>query len=155
MGTAEAFDWLDRRLKEAAGTLQCLRLVRHDVPDGHGTHWPSVVRSPKDAYGYEGDPGYDDGDPDHPLITKDTEEQKRRREERQNKRVLAMQRSRIDRMLEALGWLEKLEPEERFIVWGRAEGRSWQELQNDRSIRTLQRLRDCALGKLLIYIHVR
>ena len=144
--TADAFQWLDLRLREAASTLQCFPLSRHDKPDGHGSYWPRVVRSIRDAYGY-------DGDPKHPDIPKDTDEQKRRREERLNRRVTAIQRGRISRMKEALDWMRWLTGDEYRLVWGRAEGISWEQLRDQRSIRTLQRVRDNALGAILIRLY--
>jgi len=145
----KAYRWLDYRLREAALTLRCLKYDRHDVPAGYGSYWPGVVRSAKDAYGYDGDPVYGD-DPEHPLIQQDTAEQKRRREENINRRVLSIQRGRIDRLDEVLAWLWWLSPGERRIVWGRAAGRSWEQLKNGASIRTLQRQRDRALETLLV-----
>ena len=142
-----AFNWLDYRLREAALTLRCLKVARHDLPDGHGTYWPRVVRSVGDAYGYE-------GDPEHPDVQQDTAEQKRRREERLNQRVFAVQRERIDRLDEVLPWMLWLTKGQRHVVWGRAEGRSWQQLQHGQSIRTLQRQRDKALKVLLTRLFI-
>ena len=159
MKTAKAFRWLNWRLKEAALTLYCLRLSRHDLPDGHGSYWPGVVRSASEAYGYEGDPGFNiPGEQGYRkglrIIPEDTKEQKRRRWERLNRRITAIERGRIDRMDEVLGWLLWLTGEERRIVWGRAEGRSWDQLHAAVSVRTLQRKRDRALGAILLKLQV-
>ncbi len=144
--TTDAFKWVDLRLREAAGTIKLLPLDRYDVPDRVRSAWPGYASDVRLAYGYE-------GDPKHPLIQKDTDEQRRRREDRLNRRVFAVQASRIQRMLEVLGWMLWLEPDERKITWGRAEGDSWMDLKDHRSIRTLQRVRDRAIGTILIRLY--
>ncbi|MEE8607194.1 MAG: DUF6362 family protein [Nitrospiraceae bacterium] len=146
MKTTDAYKWLGLRLREAARTIKLLRLARHDIPDSVKSAWPNYARAIEDAYGYE-------GDPEHPLIPKDTDEQRRRREDRLNRRVFAMQASRIQRMLEVLGWMLWLEPDEKQITWRRAEGDSWADIKDHRSIRTLQRIRDRALGAILIRLY--
>lgn len=152
MKTTDAYRWLGLRLREAGKTIKLLRLARHDLPDSVKSAWPSYARDAKFAYGYEGDPGFE-GDPKHPLIQRDTDAQHRRREERLNRRVFAVQRGRIDRLDEVLGWMLWLEPDERKITWRRAEGHSWDEIKDHRSIRTLQRVRDRALGAILIRLY--
>ena len=146
MKTTDAYKWVDLRLREAVKTIKLLPLNRHDLPDGVKSAWPSYARAVEDAYGYE-------GDPEHPLIPKDTDEQKRKREDRRNSRVLAMQRWRIRRMNEVLDWMWWLTIDEHRIVWARAEGISWQDLEDHRSIRTLQRVRDRALGTILFRLY--
>lgn len=146
MKTTNAYKWLGLRLREAARTIKLLRLARHDLPDSVKSAWPSYARALADAYGYEGDPL-------HPKIPKDTDEQRHRREDRLNQRIFAVQRSRIDRLDEVLRWMLWLEPDEKRITWRRAEGHSWAELKDHRSIRTLQRVRDRALGSILIRLY--
>ncbi len=146
MKTTDAYKWVDLRLREAVETIKELPLSRHDMPDKAKSGWPDYARAAGDAYGYD--------DPEHPLIPKDTDKQKRKREDSRNRRVLAMQRERIKRMNEALDWTtEWLTIDERKIVLARAEGVSWDDLKDHRSIRTLQRIRDRALGAILIRLY--
>ena len=146
MKTTDAYQWLGMRLREAAETIKKLPLSRHDLPDRVKSGWPSYARAMEDAYGYE-------GDPEHPLVPKDTDEQRRRRNERLNQRVYAIEVARITRMLEVLEWVLCLEPDEKKIVWRRAAGHSWDDIKDHRSIRTLQRVRDRALGAILFRLY--
>ena len=146
MKTTDAYQWLGLRLREAAWTIKLLRHSRHDLPDGVKSAWPNYSRDAKYVYGYG-------GDPEHPIIPQDTDEQRRRREDRHNRRVFAIQRGRIDRLDEVLRWMLWLEPDERMIAWRRAEGHSWADIKDHRSIRTLQRVRDRALGAILIRLY--
>lgn len=140
MRTTDAFEWLDLRLREAARTIKLLKLARHDLPDGVRSAWPHYARDARLAFGWDGDPTA-------------TKEERNRRRAWRNERVMAVQHARIDRMTEVLGWLLWLEPDERKIAWGRADGRSWDQLKDGRSIRTLQRVRERALGAILIRLY--
>ena len=146
MKTTDAYQWLGLRLREAAETIKKLPLSRHDLPDRVKSGWPSYARAIEDAYGYE-------GDPEHSLVPKDTDEQRRRRNDQLNQRVYAIEVARITRMLEVLVWTLWLEPDEKRITWRRAAGDSWADIKDHRSIRTLQRVRDRALGAILIRLY--
>ena len=140
MKTTNAYKWVDLRLREAARTIKLLPLDRHDLPDGVKSGWPSYARDVRFAFGYDGDPTA-------------TKEERSHRQAQRNERVIAIQHARVDRMLEVLDWMLWLEPDERTITWRRAEGQSWNEIKDYRSIRTLQRIRDRALGAILIRLY--
>ena len=140
MKTADAYKWVDLRLREAARTISLLPLSRHDMPDGVKSAWPSYARDVRFAFGYDGDPTA-------------TKEERSQRQAQRNEKVMALQNARIARMLEVLDWMLWLEPDERMITWRRAEGQSWVEIKDKRSIRTLQRIRDRALGAILIRLY--
>ena len=84
MRTNDAYVWLGLRLREAGKTIKFLRLSRHDLPDRVRSAWPSYAEDATLAYGYE-------GDPKHKSVPADTDAQRRRREERLNQRIFAVQ----------------------------------------------------------------
>lgn len=113
------------RLREAAQTLR--RLRGHGLkPQALRTHWPAVVRSSADAYGY-----YDN-------VTREP----------------TPSSEQVKRMDEAIGWLLWLEDDERKIVWGRACGIPWRALEDrdGRSSMTLRKYRNEALEEIALHL---
>lgn len=88
-------------MEEAARTLRRLPNPTGSGPRGYGSSWPDYVREAKHAYGYH----------------------------EARMRVVPSARD-ISDMEEALGWLMLVsDPDDRRIVWMRAEGRRWQAVQ--------------------------
>lgn len=90
---------VEARMEEAATTLRRLPNPRGSGPRGFRSSWPEYVREAKHAYGYH-----------EPRL-----------------RVLPSP-AQIDRMDEALLWLQFLKPEDARIVWMRAERAPWKEV---------------------------
>ncbi len=152
---AEAIGLIEIRLCEAASTLRLMPRERHDIPDAHGSAWPNIVRSAFESYGYEGDPGFNiPGEPGYKegerIIPEDTEEQKRRRWDRLNRRVIPSP-DEITRMDQAVNWLLEVANGDRAIVMARAQGRSWRWLEDrdGRSDRAVRKAHESALEGIL------
>lgn len=91
---------IEDRLEEAALTLRRLPNPLGSGSRGFGSSWPETVRSVHTAYGYE----------------------------RARMRVVPSARE-ISRMDEAIGWLRLIkDPDDRRIVWMRAEGHRWRSV---------------------------
>ncbi len=91
---------VEDRLEEAAATLRRLPNPAGSGPKGHGSSWPDYVHEAKHAYGY------------HTTRL----------------RVVPSARD-IARMEEAIAWLLFIkDPDDRRIVWMRAEGVRWREV---------------------------
>lgn len=89
---------IEDRLEEAALTLR--RLPAKDGPREYGSSWPDVVRSRFTAYGFE-----------------------------EARMRVVPSAAQIQRMEEAIDWLRLLErPEDRHIVWMRAENYRWRPI---------------------------
>lgn len=89
---------IEDRLEEAALTLK--RLPAKDGPKGYGSSWPDVVRSRFTAYGFE----------------------------EARMRVIPNAQE-IQRMEDAIDWLRLLDdPDDRHIVWMRAEQHRWRSV---------------------------
>lgn len=93
---------VDRRLREAARTLQAMPM---DRPRGYRVMWPDVPKDAQTAYGYYGDP----------LNLY------RRERQMPDIRVIPSP-AEIDRMDEVLGWLAWLPKDEGMIVEAVARG---------------------------------
>lgn len=88
---------IEDRLEEAALTLRRLPNPAGTGPKGYGSSWPEYVRETRHAYGYHA----------------------------ARMRVIPNPRE-ISRMDEAIGWLALIEaPDDRRLVWLRAEGQRW------------------------------
>lgn len=93
-------DEIEERLEEAALTLK--RMPVQDGPKGYGSSWPDVVRSRFTAYGFE----------------------------EARMRVIPSAQE-IQRMEDAIDWLRLLDdPDDRHIVWMRAEQHRWRAICN-------------------------
>lgn len=93
-------DEIEERLEEAALTLK--RMPAKDGPKGYGSSWPDVVRSRFTAYGFE----------------------------EARMRVIPSAQE-IQRMEDAIDWLRLLDdPNDRHIMWMRAEQHSWRAICN-------------------------
>ena len=91
---------IEDRLEEAALTLRRLPNPPGSGARGYGSSWPDTVRSVHTAYGYE----------------------------RARMRVVPSARE-ISRMEEAIEWLRLVaDPDDRRIVWMRAEGHRWRSV---------------------------
>ncbi len=91
---------VEDRLEEAAVTLRRLPNPPGSGPKGHGSSWPEYVHEAKHAYGY------------HTTRL----------------RVVPSARD-IARMEEAIAWLLFIrDPDDRRIVWMRAEGVRWRDV---------------------------
>lgn len=87
-------------LEEAALTLRRLPHPPGTGPKGYGNSWPEHVREARHAYGYH----------------------------EARMRVVPNARE-IARMEEAIGWLLLVkDPDDRRILWMRAEGRPWKQI---------------------------
>lgn len=94
-------DEVFERLKEAAQTLRRVPTIKG--PKGHGTHWPEWLRDAKLAYGYDSS------------------------QAELNERAMRIQASpeQIDKMDEALGWLQLIEKSKAQFIWARANNQRW------------------------------
>lgn len=91
---------VEDRLEEAAVTLRRLPNPPGSGPKGHGSSWPEYVHEARHAYGY------------HTA----------------RMRVVPSARD-IARMEEAIAWLLFIkDPDDRRIVWMRAEGVRWRDV---------------------------
>ncbi|KPQ06184.1 MAG: ECF sigma factor [Rhodobacteraceae bacterium HLUCCA12] len=91
---------VEDRLEEAAATLRRLPNPPGSGPKGHGSSWPEYVHEARHAYGYHA----------------------------ARMRVVPSARD-IARMEEAIAWLLLIaDPDDRRIVWMRAEGIRWREV---------------------------
>ena len=88
------------RLKEAAQTLRRLPPVRG--PMGHRSHWPEWLRDAWFKYG--SDAAHDD---------------------QHRKMRIPADGDAIDRMDEAIPWLQLLPPDEAKLVWAKANKATW------------------------------
>ncbi len=116
---------IQERLREAALTLR--RLREHGLkPQALRAHWPAVVRSSADAYGY-----YD------ALAREATPSSEE-----------------MERMDEAIAWLLWLEEAERKVVWARACGVPWRALEDrdGRSVVTLRKYWNEALEEIALHL---
>ena len=126
---AEAIALIEIRMREAVKMLERCSLERHDIPDKVRSAWPDVVRQMEDAYGYE-------GDPDHPEISKDTDKQRRRREEAINRAVPSpAELDRMDRALQLLWWVPN---GSRGLVGARVAGATWNALSIKMQLPTIE-----------------
>lgn len=93
---------IEDRMEEAALTLRRLPNPPGSGPRGHGSSWPEYVREARHAYGYH----------------------------EARMRVIPSARE-IERMDEAIGWLILIpDPDDRRIVWLRADGWRWRAICN-------------------------
>lgn len=91
---------VEDRLEEAAVTLRRLPNPPGSGPKGHGSSWPEYVHEAKHAYGYHA----------------------------ARMRVVPSAKD-IARMEEAIAWLLFIsDPDDRRIVWMRAEGVRWRDV---------------------------
>lgn len=90
---------IEDQLAEAAFTLRCL--PDRTRPKEYGNNWPDIVRESIEAYGWE--------------------------DERSRSPVPSAEA--IDRMHEALPWLGLLDKQTQKLVWLRANGVAWWQLQ--------------------------
>ena len=142
---AEAIGLIETRLREAVKMLKRCHLVRHDIPDKVRSAWPDVVRQMEDAYGYE-------GDPDHPKITKDTEKQKRQREDAINQSVPSpVELDRMDEALQLLWWVPN---GSRSLVGARVAGATWRALSGKMKLPTIEVRTRYKLGLEAILEHL-
>ncbi len=125
----EAIALIEIRLREAVKMLERCSLERHDIPDKMRSAWPDVVRQMEDAYGYE-------GDPDHPQIPKDTDKQRRRREDAINRAVLSpAELDSMDGALQLLWWVPN---GSRSLVGARVAGATWRALAIELKLPTIE-----------------
>lgn len=91
---------IEDRLEEAALTLRRLPAPQGSGPKGYGNSWPEFVRDARHAYGYH----------------------------EARMRVIP-NAGEIARMEETIGWLLLIsDPDDRRIVWMRAEGWRWKPI---------------------------
>ncbi len=141
----EAIALIEIRLREAVKMLERCSLARHDIPDKVRSAWPDVVRQLADAYGYE-------GDPDCPGIQKDTEKQRRRREEVINRAVPSpAELDRMDRALQLLLWVPN---GSRSLVGARIAGATWRALSIKTKLPTIEVRTRYKLGLEAILDHL-
>lgn len=114
---------IESRLREAADVLR--RLPRpKEIAElrGRWSAWPGVVRKAGEAYGYD----------------------------RTRRIVIPPSGAEIDRMDEAVVWLQWLDKKESHLVWLRVSGVAWRDLEHvfGHSARTLQRRHQSALDRI-------
>lgn len=91
---------IEDRLEEAAITLRRLPHPPGTGPRGYGSSWPEYIRDARHAYGYH----------------------------KASMRIVPNAQE-IARMDEAIGWLRLIsDPDDRQIVWMRAEGERWKPI---------------------------